>query len=428
MDLFPSLDRIQFLFSRFRERLWVRPLAVCLLSVGAAFGAKLADGTWLADIVPTMAPDGVEKLLSVMASSLLVIATFSVGSMVSAYASASNTATPRSFALVVADDASQNALSTFVGGFIYSLVALMAVKNNYFEKAGIFILFLISVFVFGMVIATFVRWVDRIARLGRMGSTIEKVEKATAQALLKRRNSPTLGGLPLRAAPAGEPLFAGQVGYVQHINIAALQTCANELDIHILVTALPGTLATPGQPLAFAYNERATEPEIDYAPIIAAFQIGKERLFSDDPRFGLIVLAEIAARALSPAVNDPGTAICVIGSFIRLFALWGDQTDRSKAHTQTFDRVAVPELSIDDMFDDAFTPIGRDGAHIVEVAVRLQKALRALASTGNEKLSRAAKRHACLALKRSQLAMQLEEDRIVVHEAAIDGESLSLKE
>lgn len=76
--------------------------------------------------------------------------------MVSTYAAASSSATPRSFTLVLADDVSQNALSTFVGAFIFSVVALTAVKNAFYDKAGLFVLFVLTVIVFAMVIVTFV--------------------------------------------------------------------------------------------------------------------------------------------------------------------------------------------------------------------------------------------------------------------------------
>ncbi|MEQ8803956.1 MAG: DUF2254 family protein, partial [Haliea sp.] len=136
-----SMDRLRFLLKQLRERLWVRPMIICLLSIGMVFIAKLFDSTQLRQLVPEVSMDSVETLLSVMAASMLVIATFSVASMVSAYAAASNTATPRSFVLVVADDASQNALSAFVGAFIFSIVAITAVKNDYYQTGGLFILF-----------------------------------------------------------------------------------------------------------------------------------------------------------------------------------------------------------------------------------------------------------------------------------------------
>ena len=111
--------------------------------------------------------------------------------------------------------------------------------------------------------------------------------------------------------------------------------------------------------------------------------VGNDRVFDHDPRFGLVVLSEIASRALSAAVNDPGTAIDDIGRLVRLFVLWSDRTERNdgaakKRKTPLYDRVEVPELSVRDMLDDAFSAIGRDGATMVEVAIRLQKDLRSL--------------------------------------------------
>lgn len=413
-----SADRIRFLLNRFRERLWVKPLAVCVLSIVAAFAAKLADGTTLVQLVPVIAADGIETLLNIMAGSMLVIATFSVASMVSAYASAASTATPRSFTLVVADDASQNALSTFVGAFIFSIVALTAVKSDYFETAGLFITFVLTVIVFALVIVTFVRWVDRIARLGRLGSTIDKVEEATAGALKRRRDAPTLRCVPARSRVRGRAVFATSVGYVQHIDIAALQTWAEEAQVRLEVAALPGTFATPDQALAYVSTRPSEQTEIDFEPVVKSFQIGGDRLFDDDPRFGLVVLSEIAGRALSPAVNDPGTAIDIVGTLLRLFALWSEPAAAGDENAPNYDRVEVPELSVRDMFDDAFTAIARDGAGVVEVSVRLQKALRSLALLGDAEMRDAAEYHGRLALKRAQIALNVPEDLAAVRDAA----------
>ncbi len=290
-------ERFRFLLNRFRDRLWVKPLAVCLLSIAVAFVAKFADGTGMAKFTPQISLDSIEALLSIMASSMLVIATFSVSSMVSAYASAANTATPRSFILVVSDDASQNALSTFVGAFIFSIVAITAVKNEYFEKAGLFILFVLTVFIFGLVVVTFVRWVDRIARLGRMGTTIEKVEHATAAALRRRWNAPNLCGVPVSSNLEGQGVYAENVGYVQYIDMAALQIWAEQSKVRVVVAALPGSFAASNTTLAYVIVDPAERTDIDCTAVALAFQIGGVRLFDDDPRFGLVVLSEIAGRA-----------------------------------------------------------------------------------------------------------------------------------
>jgi uncharacterized membrane protein len=84
---------------------------------------KVADSTRLHELVPKINTESLETLLGTISASMLVISIFAVGSMVSAFSAASSTATPRSFKLIIGDDVSRNALSVFIGSFIYSIVA-----------------------------------------------------------------------------------------------------------------------------------------------------------------------------------------------------------------------------------------------------------------------------------------------------------------
>lgn len=391
---------------------------MALLSVAAAFGAKLADKVAMADSLPEVSADSVETLLSVMASSMLAIATFSVASMVSAYASASSAATPRSFSLIIKDDVSQNALSTFIGSFIFSIVALSAVTNSYFGQAGLFFLFALTITVFGIVIVTFVRWVDRIARLGRLGETIDKVEAATKAALSRRRLAPTLYCQHDHfKEPKGIALYAPGVAYLQHINMEAIQRWAEENDAEVTVAALPGTFMMSSE-RPFAYIQIKGDALNNTDTLLKAFTVGDDRQFDDDPRFGLIVLSEIAGKALSPAVNDPGTAIDVVGTLVRLFSDWSKPLGEDESSEVKFDRIAVPPLSTLDMFDDAFTSLARDGAATVELAVRVQKALHSLAHVHDGKMRNAATQHAKLALLRAENALEIDHDIEKVRGAA----------
>jgi uncharacterized membrane protein len=83
-----------------------------------------------------------------------------------------------------------------------------------------------------------------------------------------------------------------------------------------------------------------------------------------------------------------------------------------------FDRVAVPELSMADMFDDAFTGIARDGAGNIEVVVRLLEAFESLAAAGDAAMRDNALRHARLALVRAENVLEVPEDLTAAREAA----------
>lgn len=410
-------ERLLFLLNRIRERLWVKPLLLCLLSISGVVLARQADNTGLHKYVPNITVQSIESLLNVMSASMLLIATFAVGSMVSAYASASSTATPRSFPVVVADDVSQNALSTFIGAFIFSIVGLIAVLNGYYEEGGRFTLFALTLIVLVTVVVTFVRWVDRIARLGRLGSTVDKVEAAAAKALRRRHQEPYLRGVPLQAHESeGRLVYGDAVGYVQRVDVVSLQSYAEKKQIRIVVTALPGTLAAPGRALASVHP--ADADDLDDESIIRAFVIGDGRAFDEDPRFGLIVLSEIASRALSPGVNDPGTAIDVIGTLVRLLMLWAKPAEDAPDQSKVCERVEVPEINLADMFDDGFRAIARDGAGIVEVVLRMQKGFESLALSGNEEMRDAAMNRARLTLIRAEKALQVPEDLEAVRAAS----------
>lgn len=79
-----SQSHVLFVLRRLRERLWAPPLAGCLVSIAAVFSASLADRLPANVRLPRIAHGSLETLLTIQASSMLVIATFAVASMVSA--------------------------------------------------------------------------------------------------------------------------------------------------------------------------------------------------------------------------------------------------------------------------------------------------------------------------------------------------------
>lgn len=402
---------------KLRERLWVRPALYSVAAVSLVGLARLADSLpALPAALPMVAPETTEKLLTVLASTMLAVATFAVGSMLSAYSAATTNSSPRTFKLVLADDMSQAALSRFVGTFIFAVIGILASREAGLGATGQRALFVMTVAVFVWVVTTFVRWTDTIARLGRMGSNLSRVEAAAQAALLADCRDPALGGVPLAPdAPAtGRPVaHPDRIGYVRGVDMTRLQALAAAADTVIRVVARPGAFVWPGR--ALAHVPEGTQ--IDEAALCAAFEIGAERSFERDPRFGLIVLGEIGSRALSPGINDPGTAIGVIDTVHRLIWVRAEIMDAEpRIH---HDRVEVARLSVDGMLADVFVPLARDGAGMVEVALRVQRALAALRDgCADRPTARAAERLATEALGRARAALSEPADLARVEAAA----------
>lgn len=183
----------------------------------------------------------------------------------------------------------------------------------------------------------------------------------------------------------------------------------------IRVLERPGAFVDPHDALVVVAAKEELEEE-SAKRIRGCFQLGDTRRVGSDPRFGMILLSEIADRALSPAVNDPGTAIAVLGIQIRLMETWSKHL--TETHAVKYANVEVSPLDPDDLLDDAFTAISRDGAAMFEIGSRIQKSLAVLARLGNENLEAAARRHSELALEQAERSLATGSHKEIIRKLA----------
>ncbi len=365
---------------------------------------------WAAPFVPKQLTDrmregSAREILSILASSMLLVATFALGTMVQAFAAAAQVATPRATAVLIDDPFSQNVLSTFLGAFVFSIVALIAHSISYYGPGGEVVLTAATALVVAVVITAFFGWLDHLVGMTRLGETTRKIEQRAADALGAIAGAPHLGGAAPSGPPPDRPVRTTETGYVLHVDLEALQDLAERAGGRIHVVALPGALTDPGRTLA-ATDWVASEEEAQ--SIRDAFTLGSERTFEQDPRFCLAVLTEIASRALSPGINDPGTAIGVIAAQQRLLSDWA-RAERSD-DAPSYPSVAVPELPALDLMENAFAPLLRDAAGIVEVGIRLQKALAVLAAVDPDRFGAVARDFSERALAQAEKALALPAD------------------
>ena len=415
------MPRWQWLMAQLTRRLWVRVSLLGALGILAAILAAVVERYIPWTMPGRIGADAVDSLLTIIASSMLTVTTFSLSIMVSAYGSATNNVTPRATRLLIEDRLTQSVLASFIGSFLFSIVGLVVLKTGAYGERGRVVLYIVTIAVIALVVVSLLRWIDHLTRLGRVGETTDRVEEATRLAMEARLREPCLGGRHLPAvdgSPAGSvPITSEAIGYVQHIDMPALARISEDHDMDVYVRAVPGTFLYPQAPLVWLgrANDEGEGETIRQA-IREAFTIGDERAFDQDPRFGLAVMSEIGSRALSPATNDPGTAIDVIGRTTRLLSFWADGRARASGTDPKFPRIHVPSIGTDDLFEDGFMLMARDGAALIEVQLRIRKSLLSLARLGDETFQQAALAQARMAFERAQTVMTLEADKARLRE------------
>ncbi|WP_407840275.1 DUF2254 family protein [Streptomyces sp. DSM 116496] len=109
---------------------------------------------------------------------------------------------------------------------------------------------------------------------------------------------------PDPAAGTTTVLWSGPAVVIQQIDVRTLVGAARERDCSIAFLLPPGTTVSRGMTLA-----EVTGGDVPEAVLRGALETGVERTFDQDPDLPFRLLADIALRALSPAVNDPATAV-----------------------------------------------------------------------------------------------------------------------
>ena len=389
---------------RFTERLWVRVMLVAALALVAAGAAALVGPFIPSAVDEYVGAEATDGILAIIASSMLAVTIFSLGVMVQIHRAVSGQWTPRVHRLLTRDRATINVLATFVGAWLFALVSIILRSAAYVGERETVVLFGMTLLVVALIVVMLVRWIAHLEQFGSLAHTNGRIEEEACRALQARMRTPCLGGRPLLGGREAIPWDADEVlahatGWVRNVHEAALADLGREHGMGVYLSAPVGRFVHERDVIA---HVGARAPGLHEA-VRRAIVIGPLRSFEQDPRFGLVVLGEVASKALSSGINDAGTAIDVIGRVARVLEGWRDEA--AGAGDPPHPHLHVPPLRAADLLEDAFAPIARDGAGVAEVQIHLQRTLGALARHDEPSMAAAARAMADDAWRRARAAM-----------------------
>ena len=141
-----------FALMQLKQRLWLTVAAYSALGLLAALLAAAFGRYVPSDFPLRIGSNAVDDILTILASSMLAVATFSLTTLVTAYTAVMGNVAPHAAKLLVSDRSIRSALATFVGAFIYAIVGIVALHTGYYGAQGRVILFFITLLVLTLVI------------------------------------------------------------------------------------------------------------------------------------------------------------------------------------------------------------------------------------------------------------------------------------
>jgi uncharacterized membrane protein len=370
----------------------IRPLAIAvILGIAGAALSSLEEATpqisaWIPNtLFPSHQDPGVAQvILSSIATSIMTVVSIVFAILLMTLTLASTQFSPRILISFVRDRTTQWTLGVFLGTFSYCMAALPAARalpHPFVPVAtvtGAMVLALVCV-------GWLIYFINHISQSISVNHIVDRIARETERVIDELMPYPRSSfPLPYRseASPAEDgAILNRQSGYIRYVDIKHLIALSQAYRISIYLERRVGQFVPAGVPLV-----RVSKPErvpTDGAlHLTAAFDIGSTRTMQQDVEFGIIQIVDIALRAMSPAVNDPSTAISCVDQLSRIMILWISRMPPASHYYAPPHvlRLFVPWMSFDGLLDTAFEQIRHYAAADVAVSLRLMRAFTDIAS------------------------------------------------
>ncbi len=357
--------------SYFRSALWIVPfIALLLENIAIRLVFRLHERLgWLPWFGAT--PGGTSVALNTVETLSISFIVFSFGSLLVAIQVASGQLTPR----IIATTLLRNNVIRFTVG-LFTFTMLFAAGTGVRLDSSIAHPAVTISWALGVVsIAAFLFLIDYTARLLRPVSILWRIGEQGVRVV--ESLFPNLVEAP--RPPRTPTVLGAATRIVEHRGTSAIVLAANFDSLVALARRAEGVIAfvprvgdfvAIGEPLFRLYGNAA---QIDDGKLRAQVAFGPERTIEQDATFAFRVIVDIGIKALSPAINDPSTAVMAIDQLHRLLSLVG----RRHLHNDTlFDatgalRLILPTPEWDDFVQLAVSEVRLYGAHNFQVSRRV---------------------------------------------------------
>jgi uncharacterized membrane protein len=372
----------------------VRPLLIALALglCGAVLSSVEEAAPVTAAWVPTMLfpshqdAQVAQVILSVIATSIMTVVSIVFAILLMTLTLASMQFSPRILISFVRDRSTQWTLGIFLGTFSYCVAALPAARSvpqpfaPVATVAGAMLLALICV---GWLLF-FIHHISQSISVNHIVDRIAHETELVIDELMPHARAGHYRPAPAVLAP-DEPEFPilNQVsGYIRFIDTGLLMQFARTHHVRVRVTRQVGHFVPAGVPLLMV-SRRSGMDANRAAELTGAFDIGPMRTLQQDVEFGVIQIVDIALRAISPAVNDPSTAISCIDQLTRILIRWLSRfpPESLLSNPPHVVRVVLPWIDLDGLLNTAIEQIRAYGASDAAVSLRLLRLLHDVALT-----------------------------------------------
>jgi uncharacterized membrane protein len=333
-------------------------LTILLTSIALAFTLlpslqSLDSYTTAGGYFEVRTPETARTILASLLAAVISITVFGFSMMMVVVNQASSNYSPKVVETLSSQRSNQYILGIYLGSVVFTLIIMMHIDSKPsspgIPQTGLLLNMLLVVYC----ILLFVRFINNISKAVRITSITESIFKKTKRSIVKNKMQEF--GSPDVKMDDWTINQACHSGHFQLLRTSKLLKLLKKHNLVIKVIPKVGTYYLDESPL-FASNRKVAPEILD--EIRSAFVTYSGEDISENPMYGIRQLREVAVKALSPGINDPGVAILCIDYITELLSVWmkrmtGDSFKDSDGNV----RVIMNHFSFPEMLELSLVPI-----------------------------------------------------------------------
>ena len=296
------------------------------------------------------------SIISVIAAGILSLTVFSFTMVMVILNQAASQMSNRVLDKLIGNRFQQIVLGFYIGTIVYSLFLLSAIRDI---DSGIYVPALSTFLLIAFAIVDiflFIYFLHYITQSVKYSVIIHRIQKQTKSALetsCRLSTEPNAIGVK-----EGSPVVTREAGIFQGFDQHALLDIATKEDCVFSFLFTPGSFLLKGVPLLLVHPAEKVLSDDLKERISKKLFINKEESINSNFYYGFRQLTEVAVKALSPGINDPGTAVQSMRALAELFSYRLNHfPDNSVKDEKGAIRIITREASFEELFAASLLPV-----------------------------------------------------------------------
>lgn len=376
------MNRIKNIFNTIKGKIAFYPSVISLFGLVLAFFMiyleKINVSAYLIEVAPGLVIDSTDTaktLLSTLIGGLISLTVFSFSMVMILLNQASSNFSPRVLPGIISDQKHQLVLGQYIATILYNIFILVSIEptDNSYQTPGFSVL--IGIVLTVLCLASFIYFIHHISQAIQVGTILTNIHSKTKKEIESILEKQKEKSVDFPNTENWEEYSINKTGYFYGALKDDLLEVCKEGETKIVIKLFKGQFILDGTVVLL--SEKPLQEKLK-DKIIDTLLFSHEELMGENYIYGFRQISEIGIKAMSPGINDPGTALNTIDYLTSLFIILMGKSESEYLNDAEENWVKIKNVKFSEVLYNTMATYRLYCKHDVTVMRKLMHMLRTL--------------------------------------------------